>query len=176
MSDQKIIIFDGPDGCGKTNIAAALSRLLDIPVFKNEFEWDHFNLGSSNDYFIKAIEYQHPYVLSFLKQTRHSAIFDRAHPSEFAYSRVFERTTSWRALKMCDDMSAEMSVKIIIPYRTNYENVDDEFGVNPIKLVEIESEYRAFAKWTKCDVMWLNVDDEDLDREIKEIVDFLEMV
>lgn len=77
---------------------------------------------------------------------------------------------------MCDDMSAEMSVKIIIPYRTNYENVDDEFGVNPIKLVEIESEYRAFAKWTKCDVMWLNVDDEDLDREIKEIVDFLEMV
>ena len=67
MRKQQVIIFDGPDGCGKTNIAAALSKVLDIPVFKNQFEWDNFDLGSSNNYFINAIRYQHPYILSFLK-------------------------------------------------------------------------------------------------------------
>ena len=173
MKDQMVIIFDGPDGCGKTNIANALSELLRIPVFKNQFEWDNFDLDVSGNYFINAIRYQHPYILSFLKQTGNSVIFDRAHPSEFAYSRVFGRETCEKSLKLCDDMSAELSAKIIIPYRSSYNDVEDEYGVTPAHLERIESEYRDFANHTKCDVYFLNVDDEDLSREIAEIIDFL---
>ena len=173
MRKQRVIIFDGPDGCGKTNIAAALSDVLGIPVFKNQFEWDNFDLGSSNNYFINAIRYQHPYVLSFLKQTGSSVIFDRAHPSEFAYSRVFGRETCEKSLELCDIMSADLSAKIIIPYRTSYGSVEDEYGVTPSHLRALESEYRSFADNTRCDVYFLNVDDEDLGRELAEIIDFL---
>jgi len=44
MRKQQVIIFDGPDGCGKTNIAAALSDALGVPVFKNQFEWDNYEI------------------------------------------------------------------------------------------------------------------------------------
>ena len=117
MKKQHVIIFDGPDGCGKTNISAALSDLMGIPVFKNEFEWDYFDVKSKNDYFINAIKYQHPYLLSYIKQSGSSIIFDRAHPSEFVYSKVFSRKTDLDALRMCDDMSAVLGAKIIIPLR-----------------------------------------------------------
>lgn len=173
MRKQQVIIFDGPDGCGKTNIAEALSRALGIPVFKNQFEWDNFDLNSSNNYFISAIKYQHPYVLSFIKQTGTSVIFDRAHPSEFAYSRVFGRETCEKSIKLCDVMSSGLNAKIIIPYRTSYENVQDEYGVTAEHLRILEHEYREFANITACDVYFLNVDDEDLDRELGEIIDFL---
>ena len=168
-----VIIFDGPDGCGKTNISSALSSLLKIPVFKNEFEWDHFEVKTKNDYFIKAIKYQHPYLLSYIKQTGSSVIFDRAHPSEFVYPKVFNRDTDERSLQICDDMSASLGAKIIIPYRSSYEGVEDEYGVTPEHLLEIDRGYKEFAKWTKCDTFFLNVDDEDLDRELKEIMEFL---
>ena len=33
MKNQRVIIFEGPDGCGKSNIAEAVSHLLNIPIF-----------------------------------------------------------------------------------------------------------------------------------------------
>lgn len=173
MSNQRIIIFDGPDGCGKTQIAAALSERIGVPVFKNEFEWKHFSTENKDEYFVNAIKYQHPYLLSFLKQTGNSVIFDRAHPSEFAYSSVFNRKTDWDALTECDEMSYDMNAKIIIPFRTSYDNVEDEFGVTSEHLEKIFNEYKAFARWTKCEVYFLNVDDEDLDRELREVIGFV---
>ena len=173
MSKQQVIIFDGPDGCGKTNIAEALSDNIGVPVFKNKLEWDFFDDNNSQEYFKTAIRYQHPYILSYLEQTGSSVIFDRAHPSEFVYSRVFDRETCMSSLELCDEMSAKMSAKIIIPYRTSYDNVKDEHGVTTEQLIRIEYEYRQFAKLTRCDIYFLNVDDENLDRELQEIMRFL---
>ena len=173
MSKQQVIIFDGPDGCGKTNIAEALSVALGVPVFKNKFEWDFFDDDDSQGYFKKAIKYQHPYILSYLEQTGNSVIFDRAHPSEFAYSIIFNRETCAKSLLLCDHMSAAMSAKIIIPYRTSYDSVKDEHGVTAEQLSKLEEAYRQFAEFTECDVYFLNVDDENLDRELAEIINFL---
>jgi len=173
MKTQRVIIFDGPDGCGKTNIANALSKLTGIPVFKNEFEWDYFDIESKNEYFINAIRYQHPYLLSYIKQSSSSVIFDRAHPSEYVYPKVFSRKTDLSALRLCDDMSAELEAKIVIPYRSSYENVKDEYGVMPEHLRQADNYYREFAEWTRCETLFLNVDDENLERELREIMEFV---
>ena len=171
---QRIILFDGPDGCGKTNISAALSAKLGIPVFKNEFEWAHFGKVSAEEYFDIAITYQHPYALSLIKQTGMSVIFDRAHPSEWAYARAFGRRLHDDAVAESDRVSAELGAKLIIPVRSDYSKVYDEYGVKEDQLIQLDLLYREYANITQCDCLVLNVDDEDLDREMTEIMNFLE--
>ena len=40
---QRLIIFEGPDLCGKTNIAEAVSKQFGIPVYKSGREHDLFH-------------------------------------------------------------------------------------------------------------------------------------
>ena len=169
--NQTIIIFEGPDGCGKTNMAHGLSGKIGAPYFKNKDEWKHFQDDPS--YFVNALTYGDPYFLSYLEQTGASVILDRSYPSEWVYSRVFGRETNTTALEFIDRKYAELGTKIIIPFRTCYSNVVDQFSsVTPEKLSRIDSEYRDFARWTKCETLFVNVDDENLDRELFEILNF----
>ena len=172
-SGQQIIIFEGPDGCGKTNIARALSDNLNVPYFKNESEWEFFENDPS--YFVNALTYGDPYFLSYLEQTGASVISDRWYPSEWVYSRVFERPTNHAALKTIDERAAKLGSKIIIPFRTDYSSVVDQFEsiITTQTLKTIHDMYHEFAQWTNCPTYFLNVDDEDLKREISEITSFL---
>jgi len=168
---QQVIIFEGPDGCGKTNISQALSEMINVPYFKNTSEWEFFENDPS--YFINALSYGDPYFLSYLKQTGAGVILDRSYPSEWVYSKVFNRETNNAALEFIDEKYAELGTKIIIPFRNDYTNVVDQFtSVTPEKLIEIDAGYRSFAKWTKCETLFVNVDDENLDRELFEILNF----
>ena len=171
MSD--IVILDGPDGCGKTNIADALSEILEISVFKNKGEWKFFS-QEDNGFFKTCLKYSHTHLLEFLQQTDYGVIFDRAYPSEYVYSQVFNRETDHDILRWCDKKCAQMGVKIIIPIRSDYSNVVDQFDfVDETILNDVHRKYIEFSNWTECECMILNVDDEDLDREIKEISSFL---
>jgi thymidylate kinase len=172
-SAQNIIIFEGPDGCGKTNIARALSTQLNIPYFKNENEWAFFENDPS--YFINALTYGDPYFLSYLEQTGASVIADRWYPSEWVYSRAFSRPTNHDALESIDSRAAAMGAKIIIPHRTDYSGVIDQFEsiITTDTLKSIHQLYQDFAKWTRCPTYFLNVDDEVLVRELFEITSFL---
>lgn len=173
---QRIIIFEGPDGCGKTNIAAELSRRLNIPVFKNDQEWSHFGTQDAAEYFRLTAKYSYPFALSLIRQTGLSVIFDRAHPSEWAYSRVFNRQRCDDLISRGDELCAELGAKIIIPLRSDYSKVYDEYGVQPAHLQALDGLYREYANSvTKCPSLLLNVDDEDLDREVSEIMNFLEV-
>lgn len=171
---QTIIIFDGPDGCGKTNISAELSKRIGIPVFKNDQEWSHFGTKNAAEYFRITGEYSYPFALSLLRQTGYSVIFDRAHPSEWAYSRVFGRKRCDDVIASADDMCASLDAKIIIPLRSDYSKVYDEYGVKQHHLESLDALYREYASSvTKCKTLLLNVDDEDLDREVSEIMSFI---
>ena len=169
---QHIIIFDGPDMCGKTEMAKELSSLIKVPYFKNENEWKYFENDSS--YFKNALAYGDTFFYSYLQQTGASIILDRSYPSEWVYSKAFLRVTNDEALSDIDKMASTIKTKIVIPYRTSYEGLQDQFSsITPARLKEIEALYREFSTWTSCDTLLLNVDSEDLDDEIFKVLRFI---
>lgn len=171
---QRLIIFDSEDGNGKTEIATALSQELGIPRFKYEMEHE-CDFGSPNeDRFKLCIQHAMPMLQSFMAQTRQSVIFDRAYPSEWVYARYFNRPTCPASLRRIDDWHAEHGAKIIIPFRTEAVRDEDDYTFLTADVKHrLAQLYREFAVWTKCDVLFLNVDDEDLDREMRDILAWL---
>tara|TARA_Y100000310_G_scaffold168260_1_gene168345 strand:- start:1960 stop:2544 length:585 start_codon:yes stop_codon:yes gene_type:complete len=170
--NQRIIIFDGPDMCGKTEMSLELSRRLEIPYFKNEGEWDFFE--NDPGYFANCVKYGATFLCSFLKQVGSSVIMDRGHHSEWVYSQIFQRATDQKLLKRVDNAFAEMGAVLIVPYRSTYHGLVDQFdAITPKKLQEIDEKYKKIKDWTACDVFYLNVDDENLDREMSDILKYL---
>ncbi len=167
MNKQQIIIFDGPDGCGKTNIAHELSRISGITYFKNEDEHRYFR--SDPSYFINAIRYVDRYFTSYLEASGSSIILDRAWPSEWVYSQAMNRETDMEVLKELDARHAKLGTTIIIPFRSDYTDVDETYPELQTQLQNLDKLYHQFANWSQCNTIMINVDDEDLDREINEL-------
>ena len=170
MDKQTVLVLEGTDGVGKTEIAKKLSEVLEIPYFKNPDEI--IKLKWSNLEF----KYRLPdqiYIASFLKQTRYSAIFDRAYPSEVAYSYAFGRDTDEELLTAIDQKFADLGAKIIICFKGAYSNYNDE-QIPFDKIGQIFKGYLRFINKTKCDWLLLETSDEDLKREIDAILEWLE--
>lgn len=174
MSDnqQTVVIFEGCDKVGKTEMARELSRRLDIPYFKNKSEWKAFS--SDPDYFVKALRYGDPYFYTFLRDTKTSVVLDRSYPSEWAYSRVYNRNTDDDALTHIDALAASFGVKIVVPYRSSYLGLkDDIHDIGEDYLQRLSDTYATFAKWTKCEVLRFCIDSEDIEWEMNTIQKFL---
>lgn len=161
-----LVCFDGPDGCGKTTMARELSKQTSIPYFRYPsekfFEADpkHFVDSSYGDLVI----------YEFLRQTKASVVFDRSYPSDFVYAQVFDRPLDWKLLRSIDDLAASADLKIVVPYRSSYVRVRDQFAsITLERLNQMHQLYLDFGKWTKCNVLRICVDDEDLKRELMEI-------
>jgi thymidylate kinase len=168
-----VVLFDGSDKVGKTEMARELSKRLNIPYFKNESEWNAFSNDPS--YFKNALRYGDPYFYNFLKKTGTSVILDRSYPSEWVYSNVYNRSTDVEALNHVDSLAASMGVKIIIPYRTSYEGLhDDMHDIDAKQMQKISDTYADFIKWTRCDTLHMCIDAEDIDWEMKTILEFIE--
>lgn len=171
MARQRIIILEGPDGCGKTNIGQALSQRMGIPYFKPTTERDMWRDRS----FKLALEYDQPYITQFLKQTGCSVIMDRAYPSEWVYSQVFKRETNHDVLGQVDFDFYKLGAQIIIPWRDDYSKNQDDDLVPADKLQELSDKYFEFIKWTRCDCIPINVNHykDDIEAELKYLFDIL---
>lgn len=170
-----IINFAGADRSGKTEIAKELSKRLGIPYFKNQNEIVNFK--SDESYFRNVLKYGAPLLLDFLKQSGCSAIFDRNYPCEWVYSQAMSRETFPDILKSVDEGYAMIGAINIICARKSYAGiVDDAFpdDLSSSKLSQINDLYQDFCSWSKCRSFVLFVDDENLDREISDILKFLE--
>ena len=170
---QTIIALVGPDKCGKTEIGDELSKRLGIPLFKANTEKGKFRNG---DDFINEMRYADPRTIDLLRQTGYSLILDRAWPCEWVYSRAFNRGCDSAATDKSDIGYASLGAVVIVCSRTSYKGIVDDDA--PEKLTEpmlnkLHSLYEDFAKQTRCRVMFLNVDDENLDREVGDIISFL---
>lgn len=169
---QHVIIFDGPDGCGKTNMAREVSSRLDVPYFKNQREFMFFE--DDPGYFVRAMKYGDPYFCDYLRQTKASIILDRSYPSEWVYSQAFGRPTEMWAIRMVDELYADLRAKLIIPFRSDYSHVEDRFeAITKEKLETLHELYAQFCQWTKCDVIRFCVDDEDLQKQMEMIIPFV---
>ncbi len=177
MSQNKapfVLALEGPDRCGKTQIATALSVALRIPTFKATTE--HETFLSKQDLFVQQLRFALPREIDLIAQgCIPYIIYDRSWGSEFAYSAYYGRLTDNKVLRYVDNRMAEFGAKIVICYRSSYEGIVDD--IQPMLqgqgLAQIEQKYREFAQWTKCDTLFLNVDDEDLARECTEILSWL---
>jgi hypothetical protein len=179
MAQQRAIMVVGPDMCGKSQIVAELSRITGIPSFKATSEHDSFlsSRTTRREAFLNQLRYADPRVFDVLKQTGYSIIFDRAYPCERVYSEVLGRTTDHLMLDHMDEMWASIDARIVLCHRSSYAGIVDDLDPNLDHHVlnELHDAYFEFAKTTKCKVLKLNVDDENLDREVSEILRFLEV-
>lgn len=171
---QMIVFFVGPDMTGKTNIAQALARELNIPYFKASSE--HGTFLNAHDSFLKQLLYADPRLQDFLKQTQHSVIFDRGYPCEWAYAHTLDRKTDDAAINFIDEQYAKMGAKIIMCSRSSYKGIYDDLDptINEDVLTKLDRKYRDFLAFhTMCENMILNVDDENLEREVQEAIEFI---
>ena len=172
MSKQRIIVYDGMDRCGKTEMAKELSRRIGVPYFKNGAEHTHFL--KNPEYFINAIRYVDTYFTSYLESSGASVILDRAYPSEWVYSQALNRPTDMGILRELDERHCALGTRIIIPYRQNRDKVGDDYEAVNKNSQKIHDLYQEFFKWTKCETLLLQVDHEDLELEMKDTMQFLE--
>lgn len=166
---QRIIFLVGPDRCGKTEIAKALSDAMDIPRFKASSEHDTYL--NHQERFLQQLRNIEPRMTDFLRQTGHSVVFDRGYPCEFAYSQVLKRETDMKVLSAVDAAMAEMGAHVVVCRRSSYEGIVDDIDptTKEERLQLLDNAYVDFSRWTKCRTLLLNVDDEDLKREVNDI-------
>lgn len=175
---QQLIFFVGPDMCGKTEISKALSKATGIPYFKATSEHTSFlsSRVSKTDQFLNQLRFADPRVLDILRQTGHSVIFDRGFPCEYAYSRTMGRETDMVMLKHVDEAYAALGAIVVFCHRSSYAGIHDDLDptVGPELLIKLHNEYYDFlTNVSRCKRLWLNVDDEDLNREVTEVLDFV---
>jgi len=175
MKNHVLLACEGADRCGKSEIAAELSRQLGIPVFKNSGEW--FTDLRDPSYFKNLLKYGAPFLADFLCQTRASAIMDRNYASEWVYSRYFGRETDDAVLRKVDEKFAEAGGKIVICRRKSYNGIRDDLHsyIDSNALEGLDSLYQEFESWTACEVLTVWVDDENLERETHEIREWLKV-
>jgi len=167
MSTQKIILFIGPDNSGKTTIANALSKKVNIPYYKKENEKDTFYKKDLNVLFSEAF-----YMFSFLKNTGYSIIRDREYPCEYVYSSVYNRETNVDLIWELDSKYSTLNTKIIYCYKEKYIDFSDEV-VQLSKISELKSYYEIFLKKTKNNILKLDTTTEDLDSQLVSILNFI---
>lgn len=165
---QKLIIFDSPDGTGKTNISQALARELKVPYFRMDSQHDNWRAKR----FQEALEFDQTYIASFLRQTKCDVIMDRAFPSEWVYSRVFKRKTNEKVLEQVDRDFARLGAYIVVPLRHDYSNSREDEVVPKAKLQALHDTYLEFCEWSKCSTIKIYVDDfqNDLEKELKALL------
>jgi len=178
MTKQTILFFVGPDMCGKTEISKATAKALGVPYFKASSEHDSFlsSRVSKREAFLNQLRYADPRVFDVLKQTGYGLIFDRGFPCEYAYSKVLGRETDMMMLAHMDEMWASIDARIILCRRMDYTHVVDDLDptIRGETLQQIEDAYLDFFDWSRCKHLVLNVDDEDLGREVHDITTYLQ--
>lgn len=110
VPDGPSIIVEGPDRVGKTTVVGHISKMLHAPAFKCPSEKQIFKEGGLHSL---AFDYT---LTHFLKQTNYRFVSDRGYPSEYVYSKVFDRETSVELLTRIDDAHRELGTKIVYLY------------------------------------------------------------
>lgn len=161
---------------GKTQISHELARQLGVHYYKATSE--HHAFMNDPDRFINDIRYADPRLIDFIRQTKTSVVMDRGFPCQYAYAKVLGRDNDPGALARVDDGYAALGAKVIWCHRQGgYDGIFDDLDpvrINPTTLQALHEAYEEYiTKQMKCRYLALPVDDENLDREVSEILKFL---
>ena len=165
---QQLIIFEGPDLCGKTNIAECVAERLGIPVYKSGREHDLFHDKDAQYLTLKYGNYE---MVKLLETTQSSVMFDRFFPSEWVYSQVYERTQGLDMVMQLDEYWASLGGKIIWLDKPEMDGEDELIASS--KYNEIRHKYEQYMKMTNCKVFRLDTTDRDLESQVNKICNFI---
>lgn len=169
-----IIIFEGNENTGKTNISKQLSKEINIPYFKNKVELNNPIFIETID-FEEEIKYIWRFLISFMKQIKCDAIFDRGYITEYVYGNVlrkenFEKKNIEKYIFKYDEILSEMDCKLIFCYKDHHS--EDDYIDTKI-MPEIDEYYKKYLQLTKLKNLQLNTTDCDLTNQIKKIKQFI---
>ncbi len=176
---QQLYVIEGADRIGKSSLIKELSNYINIPSYKAKNE--QLDFVNSQDKFLQHLYWSDTRQLDLLEQIKFSIIFDRAYPSEWVYSRFYNRKTDDVQLFKNDERYAALGTKIVFCYRNSYEGLQDDLdqNLNSKNLQKIHSLYEDFFKLTKCKVIKLCLDPTlsngyfDVDVKMQELCDKL---
>lgn len=168
---QQVIILEGPDSTGKTEIGKALSDKIGVPYFKNSYERERIFRDARSD----LATYCGLYMADFLENTGNSVILDRFHISEYVYAQVYNRETSVDDILEIENKLTNIDAKIIYCYKNDLRDYEDE-DIDKGKIRKIKYQYEEyFSKYQLLELLKLKTDDKDLDNQIRKIVHFLKI-
>jgi hypothetical protein len=158
MNKQNILCIEGVDRIGKTSLIKELSNYINVPSYKAKNE--QLDFVSSQDKFLQHLYWSDTRQLDLLEQIEFSIIFDRAYPSEWVYSRFYNRKTDDEQLFKNDARYAALGTNIVFCYRNSYEGLQDDLDPNLTSenLQKIHNLYEEFFKLTKCKVTRICLD------------------
>lgn len=160
----------GPDMCGKTQISRELARRIGASYFKASSE--HGTLVRSPAEFSAQTRYCEPRQIDMIVQLGARVVLDRGWPCEHAYGTVLGRAVDAQSLVEIDRLSSRAGGIVVCCWRTSYDGIVDDIDARlaGATLQRIELEYRRLAATCRTPFVFVNVDDEDLDREVSEII------
>lgn len=170
MAKQRVIILEGTERTGKTNIAVGLSQRLGLPIFKAQVQKKFF-MGDRSQ-FLPFLRFGETTLADFLEQTGTSVILDRNWPSEIVYSEYFSRPTDPEVVRQLDETYARMGALIVVATRLNgYAGFvdEDDLTIKEKQIAEIDALYKKRIPSVKTRHIFLDTSDENLERELREI-------
>jgi thymidylate kinase len=174
---QLIVIFDGPDRTGKSEISRELSHHTGAPYYKNSSEWKQFE--GDRDHFLKSLQYGATMLVDFMRQAGSSAIMDRFTPSEYVYSEALNRPTDLNIVRNLEGQLNDMGAVCVICRRKQYVQADDRYPdlLNLDKIRQLDALYERYAnEQAIMPTLTLWVDDHNIERQLGAVLGFINAV
>jgi len=166
--------MEGPDRCGKTTIAKYLAKVYNLEY------WRYSNvdetLRRNPDHWKYILRYYYSEIPEFAKMLENQGsglILDRNYITEWVYSKLFKRDTYPIILADLESQYAELGAVTIYCTKKKYDDFEDEF-VTKNQIDEIKELYENyFLIFSKMPVLWLDTTNEDLEKQLEIIDEFL---
>jgi len=173
-----VILFEGFDNTGKTEISVELAKRLDYSRYKDIREHECFN--GKNEYLQElSLVYETYKTIAYLDQgIIQNLILDRDYVSEYVYGRIFrpELYNKYECDKYVwkyDELFRLQDMHIIVCYKDKYKTFSDPV-VNIDDKKKVVNGYLDFLSKTVNKTLLINTESENLDEQISEILKWLQ--